>query len=50
MASPRPVPPYLRVIESSAWVKASKMTVSCYFVMPMPVSFTVNASVEEEAS
>ena len=38
MARPRPVPPNLRVVEASAWVKASKSLASCSGVMPMPVS------------
>ena len=40
IASPSPVPPYLRVIEGSAWLKDSKSPSSCSSVMPMPVSVT----------
>ena len=38
MASPRPVPPYLRAIEPSACSKDSKMRSSLPTGMPMPVS------------
>ena len=44
MASPRPVPPNSRVVDASAWVKASKIRASCSGVMPMPVSETRNSS------
>ena len=40
MANPNPVPPYLRVVDASACVKASKMRVCCSADMPMPVSRT----------
>ena len=40
MVSPRPVPPYLRVIEPSAWVKAWNRRSTCSADMPMPVSRT----------
>ena len=36
MVRPRPVPPYLRAIEASACVKASKTRAHCSGVMPMP--------------
>ena len=39
-ASPRPVPPYLRVVEASTWEKLSN-TASCFSRgIPMPVSLT----------
>ena len=41
---PRPVPPYRRVVELSAWVKESNRYSSWPAVMPMPVSLTENAS------
>ncbi len=40
MASPRPVPPNLRVVEESAWVKAWNSLACCSGVMPMPESDT----------
>ena len=40
IASPRPVPPYWRVVELSAWQKAINKFDSCSGVMPMPVSVT----------
>ena len=40
MASPRPVPPYLRVVEASACSKASNSRGSFSGAMPMPVSCT----------
>ena len=43
-ASPRPVPPNLRVVVSSAWVKRWNRRPTCSGVMPMPVSRTANAS------
>ena len=44
MVSPRPVPPYLRVVDPSACVKASKI-IRCFSVgMPMPVSRTANCT------
>ena len=45
MASPRPVPPKRRVVSSSAWLKAPKMTASLSRGMPMPVSCTAKVSV-----
>ena len=48
IASPSPVPPNCRVVDVSAWVKASKMR-SCWSgAMPMPVSRTENRSVWAE--
>jgi hypothetical protein len=40
IASPRPLPPYLRVVEESAWAKGEKIEVSFSGSMPMPVSLT----------
>ncbi len=45
MASPRPVPPYWRVIPPSAWVKASKSFARWSDSMPIPVSRTPTARV-----
>ena len=42
MASPRPVPPYLRVVEASACMKSWKSLAVCSAVMPMPVSATAH--------
>jgi hypothetical protein len=41
MVNPRPVPPYFRVVELSAWANGSKMWASLFSGMPMPVSRTV---------
>ena len=41
-ASPSPVPPNLRVVEASAWVKSWKSFTSCSALSPMPVSVTRN--------
>src|SRR2546425_1933329 len=39
-SKPSPVPPYLRVVEPSAWEKASKI-ICCFSIgMPIPVSLT----------
>ena len=38
MARPRPVPPYLRVVDASACVNASNTFATCSGVMPMPES------------
>ena len=38
MASPRPVPPYSRVVEVSAWVNGSKIMASLSGAIPTPVS------------
>ena len=40
MASPSPVPPYFRVVEVSAWVKAWNKRLRCCSSMPIPVSVT----------
>ena len=50
MASPRPVPPYLRVVELSAWVKGLKRDSRCCGVMPMPVSVTEKRKVTSAPS
>ena len=42
IASPRPVPPYLRVVFASAWLKNSKIVSSFCSSMPIPVSVTEN--------
>jgi hypothetical protein len=41
IASPRPVPPYLRLVEPSACWNASKMICCFSGGMPMPVSLTL---------
>src|SRR6185437_2105503 len=46
MARPRPVPPYLRLVEPSACWKASKMICCFSLGMPMPVSLTEIAITE----
>ena len=46
IASPRPVPPYSRVVEPSACANASKTSRCFSGGMPMPVSLTEKASVE----
>ena len=38
MVSPSPVPPYLRVVEESAWVKAQRSISVSPAGIPMPVS------------
>ena len=45
MARPRPVPPYLRVVEASACEKLSKMVERRSAGIPMPVSETEKCSV-----
>jgi hypothetical protein len=45
MDRPRPVPPYLRLVEPSACWNASKMTFCLSGGMPMPVSLTLKAMV-----
>ncbi len=42
MVRPRPVPPYFRVIEVSAWEKASNIFDFCSLVTPIPLSCTSN--------
>ncbi|CDW86768.1 UNKNOWN [Stylonychia lemnae] len=44
IASPRPVPPYLRVVERSAWAKDSNTFATASTDMPMPVSLTSKRS------
>ena len=44
IVSPRPVPPYLRVVEPSACVNGWNIRAACSGVMPMPVSRTENSS------
>src|SRR5436309_3204267 len=44
MVKPRPVPPCLRVVDISAWLKGWNNFADCSFVMPMPVSRTENLS------
>ena len=46
MLRPRPVPPYLRVVEPSACVNASKMPCCFAAGMPMPVSRTENCKTQ----
>ena len=47
MESPRPVPPYLRLVEPSAWAKDSK--IDCCFSngMPVPLSMTLNTTTSD---
>ena len=40
MANPNPVPPYLRVVKESAWLKALNICVCASPEMPIPVSAT----------
>ncbi|MNN20133.1 hypothetical protein D3C81_1333940 [compost metagenome] len=44
MVSPSPVPPYLREVEESAWVKAWNSLLHCSSLRPMPVSMTSKRS------
>ena len=44
IASPRPVPPYLRVVEASTWVKDWNSRSDPSGAMPMPVSRTRSSS------
>jgi len=41
MLRPSPVPPYLRVVDGSAWVNGWKSRLICAAVIPIPVSRTV---------
>ena len=50
IASPRPVPPYLRVVEASAWTKSWNSLPICSGVMPMPVSVTAIVTHSRPAS
>ena len=47
---PRPVPPYLRVVDPSACAKASKMTAACPSGCPMPVSRTWKCELEPSST
>jgi hypothetical protein len=49
IASPRPVPPYLRVVEESTWLKALNSRSILSGGMPMPVSWTVISSLMRPA-
>jgi len=40
IAKPRPVPPNMRVVETSAWTKGSKIVARFSAGIPMPVSCT----------
>ena len=40
MVRPKPVPPYLRVVEESTWVKLAKIASSFSFGIPIPLSVT----------
>ena len=42
IARPKPVPPYLRVVEPSAWLNARNKRSRISSGMPMPVSMTSN--------
>ena len=44
MDNPKPVPPYSRTVETSAWVKVSKIIASLSGETPMPVSRIENVS------
>src|SRR6201987_4765690 len=44
MPKPRPVPPYCRAVDESAWVNSSNSLACCSAVMPMPVSVTANST------
>ena len=46
IASPRPVPPYLRAVPASACWNASKMILCFSGGMPMPVSLTENSTTD----
>ena len=45
IVKPSPVPPYLRVVDESAWVKGEKIDVYFSAGIPMPVSDTVNITI-----
>ena len=45
MVRPRPVPPNLRVVDASAWLKALNTFFCCSSVMPIPESLTANFAV-----
>ena len=44
IARPRPVLPYCRAVEASAWLNSWNSFVCCSDVMPMPVSDTANST------
>ena len=44
MASPKPVPPYFRVVKESAWLKELNMRPRTSSDIPIPVSMTSNRS------
>ena len=46
MVRPSPVPPYLRVVEPSAWRERLEQPAACSGVMPMPVSRTREAQLD----
>ena len=50
MASPSPVPPYLRVVEESACEKVSKIRVASSSATPIPVSDTSKRTTSRSAS
>ena len=43
-ARPRPVPPYLRVIDGSAWLNDSNTLPRCSSLIPMPESSITNVT------
>src|SRR2546426_8913096 len=49
MASPRPVPPYLRPVPASACWKASKMILCLSGAMPIPASVTSKTTTDDVA-
>lgn len=44
MANPRPVPPNLRVIEPSTWLKGTNNLCSAFWGIPMPLSLMLKRS------
>src|SRR5215510_4954096 len=50
MVNPKPVPPYLQVIDPSTYAKDSKIVVCISGAMPMPVSRTVKYNSVDGAS
>ena len=49
MARPSPVPPYLRVVEESAWTNGSNSRCRWFGSIPTPVSLTSNRTVAASA-
>ena len=45
IASPSPVPPYLRVVEASAWTKGENNAATWSGRIPIPVSVTAKRTV-----